>query len=171
MRFLLSRVSAAVVASVLATTAVAQSAEWLTYRNARFGYMIGYPIDVFEEEPANESEDGRLVLSRDGKAKLLVGAFANDDGMTLDAYRKFLIERNYVGAEIGYAPVRARWFVLSGVRDGTVFYERVTFTCQGRIINSWALLYPEAEKKRFDPIVARIARNYSAGAGPNGDCA
>jgi hypothetical protein len=38
--------------------------------------------------------------------------------------------------------VRDTWFVLSGTRDGTIFYERVTFTCGGKLINSWAMLYP-----------------------------
>jgi hypothetical protein len=169
MRFIAHMAFAGAVA-VFATAAVAQSGDWLTYRNARFGYMISYPIDLFEEEPANDSEDGRLVSSRDGKAKLLIGAFENEERVSLADYRTFLKDRNYPGATIDYAPVRDRWFVLSGVRDGTVFYERVTFTCGGRLINSWALLYPEADKKRFDPIVARLAKSYSAGAGPKGDC-
>jgi hypothetical protein len=61
--------------------------------------------------------------------------------------------------------VRDTWFVLSGARDGTIFYERVTFTCGGRVINSWALLYPQAERRRYDRVVEQVARSYGAGAG------
>jgi len=159
-----------VAGSATSRATLAQSGDWTTYRNARHGYMIGFPTVVFEEEPQNDNADGRMMVSRDGTIRLLVGAFPNDDNLTLEAYRNFLIENNYASAKIDYAPVRQRWFVLSGVRDGTVFYERVTFTCGGRLINSWALLYPESEGKRLDRLVEQIARSYAAGAGPKGDC-
>jgi len=32
---------------------------------------------------------------------------------------------------------------------------RVTFTCGGRLINSWAKLYPAIERRRYDPILER----------------
>ena len=44
-------------------------------------------------------------------------------------YREHVLETIYAGASIDYAPVRRSWFVLSGTRDDTVFYERVSFTC------------------------------------------
>jgi len=157
-------------AAVSASAATVRGEDLTTYRNARHGYMISYPTELFELDPANESEDGRMLVSRDGRARLLMGAFENDEKMSLDAYRSFLIERNYGGAKIDYAPVRPRWFVVSGERDGTVFYERVTFTCGGRLINSWALLYPAAEKRRFDQLVEQVSRSYTAGAGAKGTC-
>ncbi len=161
---------ALVTAPATSRAALGQSGDWTTYRNARHGYMIGYPTRVFEEEPQSDNADGRMMVSRDGAIRLLVGAFPNEENLTLEAYRTFLIENNYAGAKIDYAPIRQRWFVLSGVRDGTVFYERVTFTCGGRMINSWALLYPESESKRLDRLVEQIARSYAPGAGPRGDC-
>lgn len=161
--------SALVTSSILAThsAAVGQSEAWTTYQNARHGYSIGYPGDVFEERPSNQNVDGRLVVSRDGRVKLLVGAFANEDNLSLDAYRQFLIDGHYAGAKIDYAPVRDRWFVLSGIQDGTGFYERVTFTCDGRVINSWALLYPAEDQKRLERLIEQIARSYSVSGRPN----
>jgi hypothetical protein len=50
------------------------------------------------------------------------------------------------------------------------FYERVSFTCGGRLINSWALLYPVSERGIYDRIVEAIARTYSPGAGRSGQC-
>lgn len=144
--------------------------DWTYYTNKRHGYMIGWPTAAFAEEPSSENEDGRLMVSRDGQAQLLMGAFPNEENYTLEQYRTYLLEGNYRDARIDYAPVRQRWFVLSGTRGDTVFYERVTFTCGGRLINSWALLYPQAEQKRFDRLVERIARTYSAGAGANAEC-
>ena len=39
---------------------------------------------------------------------------ALDDGTTLEDYRRFVMEENYAGAHIDYAPVRGDWFVISG---------------------------------------------------------
>ena len=147
-----------------------QPAGWTTYRNARHGFMIAYPGGVFENDAARETEEGRMVVSRDGQAKLLVGAFPNESGLSMVDYRRQLLSENYSGAALDYAPVKDRWFILSGVRDGVMFYERVTFTCGGRLINSWAMLYPAAERRRFDRVVEVIARSYAPGAGRDGKC-
>jgi hypothetical protein len=136
--------------------------ETATYFNSRYGFTLSYPTAHFRpQEPL--SEDGRVWVSHDGNARLLAGALPNADGMKLQDYRKFVMEQSYPGASIDYAPVRETWFVLSGTRDGTTFYERVTFTCGGRLINSWAMLYPEGERRIYDRIVERVARSYRAG--------
>ena len=84
--------------------------------------------------------------------------------MSLRDYRALVLQQTYPGAAIDYAPVRDTWFVLSGTRDGTMFYERVTFTCGGRRINSWAMLYPTTERQVYDRIVEQVARSYRPGA-------
>jgi hypothetical protein len=136
--------------------------EIATYRNPRFGFTLSYPTARFSpQEPL--AEDGRVWVSHDGNARLLAGALVNADGLNLAEYRDLVLNRSYPGASIDYAPVRDTWFVLSGVRDGVMFYERVTFTCGGRLINSWAMLYPAAERRVYDRIVEQVARSYRAG--------
>ena len=107
--------------------------------------------------------------SRDGNARLLAGALPNADGVNLRDYRSLVLQQSYQGADIDYAPLGATWFVLSGIRDGVMFYERVTFTCGGRLINSWAMLYPAAERRIWDRIVEQVARSYRAGEGGCGN--
>jgi hypothetical protein len=158
---------AAALAGVSAVQPAAQgnapSDEVATYFNKRYGFTLSYPTARFTpQEPLRE--EGRVWVSNDGNAKLLAGALANADGMSLGEYRQFLLKKSYAGAEIDYAPIRDNWFVLSGTRDGTMFYERVTFTCGGRRINSWAMLYPAAERAVYDRIVEKVARTYRAGA-------
>ena len=117
-----------------------------------------------------ETDEGGVFVSKDGKAKLLVGAFENADNQSLEEYRKFLISDQYAGAKIDYAPVRARWFVLSGERNDETFYERVSFTCGGKLINSWAMIYPTSAHKTYDRVVEAVARTYTPGAGRTGVC-
>jgi hypothetical protein len=155
----------AAVAGVAADRSAAQGfdEETATYLNERYGFTLTYPAGRFKpQEPL--SQEGRVWVSHDGNAKLLAGALPNPDGMKLAEYREFIKKQSYPDANIDYAPVRDTWFVLSGTRDGTIFYERVTFTCGGRLINSWAMLYPEGERKVYDRLVERVARSYRAGA-------
>jgi hypothetical protein len=140
----------------------APTEEVATYLNKRYGFTLSYPTASFKpREPL--SEEGRVWVSHDGNAKLLAGALANLDGMNLHEYREYLLKESYPGAELDYAPVRDTWFVLSGTRDGTTFYERVTFTCGGRRINSWAMLYPVEQRQLYDRILEKVARSYRAG--------
>ena len=53
--------------------------DWATLHNDRHGFLIAYPIEVFEQKADPATDEGRVLYSRDGKAQLLVGAFENDD--------------------------------------------------------------------------------------------
>ncbi len=48
---------------------------WATVINERHGFAIAYPVDVFEQKEAPKTDEGGVFISKDGKAKLLVGAF------------------------------------------------------------------------------------------------
>ncbi len=144
--------------------------EWATINSAQFGFSIAYPTEVFAPDDTRAGVDGRVLQSGDGKAKLLVAAFENADSLSLSAYRDYLLSTTYDGAKIDYGPVRQRWFVLSGTRGDNTIYERVTLTCGGALINSWAMVYPTAESKFYDRVVEAVSRTYTAGAGPNGSC-
>ena len=130
-----------------------------TYRNERHGFTVGYPTQFIALPAA--SEDARLFVSNDDKARLLVGSLENSDNKTVAQYQQFLLRESYAGATVTYAPLREKWFVLSGVRNGTSFYQRVSFTCGGRKIVSWAMLFPEGQKATYEPIIEQVHRSYS----------
>ena len=89
--------------------------DWATLRNERHGFLIAYPVDVFQQLRAPDTDEGRVLYSRDGKAQLLVGAFLNDDGDDARGLsRAICMQENYAGADIDYAPLRGKWFVISG---------------------------------------------------------
>ena len=86
-----------------------------------------------------------MLYSRDGHAQLLVGAFLNDDATTIEDYRRFVIEDHYAGADIGYAPVRGNWFVVSGSSATASSTSASALPAAAGLINSWAMIYPKAE--------------------------
>ena len=144
--------------------------DWATIQNKRFGFQIAYPANIFVPAPTPSGGDGRVLKSKDGQAKLLVATFENAENLSRDGYRKFLLTDIYANTNIDYSPQKQRWFVLSGTRGDETFYERVTFSCGGKLINSWAMLYPTSQKRLYDRVVEAVSKTYTAGSGSDGTC-
>ena len=167
---------AASLCAILSATsgnAVAQSnrlSDWATIQNKRFGFQIAYPANIHFPAPTPSGNDGRVLKSADGQAKLLVATFENTENLSLDAYRQFLLTDIYASTTLDYTPHKQRWFVLSGTRGDETFYERVTFSCGGKLINSWAMLYPTSQKRLYDRVVEAVSKTYTAGSGADGSC-
>lgn len=150
--------------------ATGEGGGWTSYRNDRYGFSLNFPAEVFVEGETRNREQGALWVSRDRQARLIAVATRNETGETLQSYRSFLIETTYKGASFDYAPQRDNWFVLSGVQNGQVFYERIVFACEGRYIYGWQMRYPLARKRLYDLVVERVHRSYEAGRGEDGKC-
>jgi hypothetical protein len=151
----------------LALVAPAQGREalsdWVPYVNDRFGFSFRYPAGVFEPERATEAGDGEVFAGVRGHGRLLVGAFENADGHSVASYMNYIRRESYSDYDIDYAPRGQTWFVLSGENNQNVFYEKVMFSCGGRIISSFALIYPAASKAMFDPVVEGIEKTFRPG--------
>ena len=144
--------------------------EQIVYRNAKFGFSLRIPEDVFAPSTTPNAEGGGMWVSRDGQARLVAAAQPNETQESLQSYRKFLMTQTYENATFDYTPMRDNWFVLSGTKDGRMFYERVTFACDGRYIYGWQLQYPVAERQRYDRVVEAVHRNYKVGKGVDERC-
>ena len=160
---LAASVAVVVATSLLSSAAARDRLEWAPYFNERFGFSFRYPAGVFVPERRSESGDGEVFLAPGGEARLLVGAFENTDGHTVASYMSFVRRESYASFPVSYAPRGQNWFVLSGEGSENVFYEKVMFSCGGRIINSFALMYPVASKRLFDPIVEAIENTFRPG--------
>jgi DnaJ-like protein len=142
---------------------------WTGWRNARFGFSLAYPAEIFVADSA-EAGEGATFRSRDGRARLVVSALVNASGTTLAAHRRSLMDGPYRTAVFDYTPRRAYWFVLSGVLGEEIFYERVTFSCDRRMLHAWKLVYPLAERALYDRIVEEVHRRYRHSNGAGGRC-
>jgi hypothetical protein len=150
----------------LATSAVGRPQEnlgWSTFHNDRFGLSLEYPAHVFVDQRTSEAGDGDLFVTVDQRAKLLVGAFENVEAHTPSSYQRFIARQSYPGLLVDYAPRGRTWSVLSGTQGNTMVYEKVMFTCGGKIITSFALVYPIAERDFYDPIVEGIEDSFRPG--------
>ena len=152
--------------ALLADGALAQNSTWTEHRNARYGFSLQYPADVFAIERTTEAGDGEVFAARDGEAKLLVGALVNQSSYTPSTYQAYIAAHSYGQYRIDYKPLGRTWFALSGDGQGKTFYEKVMFSCDGRLINSFAMIYPTEQSSTFDPIVERVEKTFR----PGNDC-
>ena len=83
----------------------------------------------------------------------------NVAGTTLAKYRRSLIEKRYTGMVLDHMPQSKFWFVLSGTRGDKVLYEHVAFSCDGKSIHGWQMLYPLSERTFYDLVADEIHRN------------
>src|SRR4029453_18982152 len=96
-------------------TAVAEaSREWIAYHNPRYGFSLSFPADIFKAERASEAGDGEVFVTKDGNARLLVGALENTDRHSPASYQDFIARQSYRDYLISYRPRGGSWFVLSG---------------------------------------------------------
>ncbi len=145
-----------------------QPLDWETYRSERFGYSLLFPATLLEQH--SETADGRGVQlsSKDGFVRLKVLAVDNSDNISIGDYRAAIVREFSASNQLRYGPMGQSWFVLSGARGDSIYYQKVLFTCGGRIINAFALTYPEQRKRDFDSVVTTIEKNFHPTTGP--DC-
>ena len=150
--------------------ATASTQGWSNYRNERFGFQLSFPGGLFVRKETPNADSGALWTSTDGSARLLATATPNETSETLESYREFVMRETYADATFDYTPQKDNWFVLSGLKGDMIFYERITFACQGRFIYGWQVNYPLAQRRKYDPIVEAIHRSYKPGRGDGGGC-
>jgi hypothetical protein len=152
-----------VIISVVCSAAQAQALHWSEYRNEKYGLTLKYPQDLFVIERTAEAGDGQVFVTREGDARLLVGALVNPSGLTPATYQDQIARQSYNNYLITYKPSGATWFVLSGEGDGKVFYEKMVFSCSGRLINSFAIIYPADKRNIFSPIIEQMEDTFRPG--------
>jgi hypothetical protein len=164
------RIGAAALTAILGVGAQfpawAQAGNWEWYRSERFGYSLLFPADLLS--PRGESQDGRGVefLSEDGKTKLKVLTVENKERVTAEEYRATLMRDFPQYGAIHYGPMGQSWFVLSGMHESSIYYQKIMFACGGRLINAFALTYPEERKGAYDAMVTKIEKNFHPASGP-----
>jgi hypothetical protein len=71
------------------------------------------------------------------------------------------------GEQITYLRREPTWVVVSGYRDGRIFYRKSNLACGGTRWNQVELVYPKERKRSLDGAVTRIAHGMTQ---YGGDC-
>jgi hypothetical protein len=126
---------------------------WRPYVDERTGTQVDFPATMFSVEAGEpERGTGRVFESSDGRARFSAYTLENEGGETPRSYlRKFL---KVDPSTIDYRRVTDRFFAVSGIRDGEVYYSRCNFHGAMHCIY---ISYPESELRAWDGIVTRIS--------------
>ena len=159
LRFRITVTALAAFAIAPATAALAQfgnsrpDAGWRNYVDPRGGTSVDFPSNIFRVD-AGETERGvgKLFRTEDGRAEFSIYSVENESNDTPQSYlRNNLMIDNDM---IDYRRVTGRFFVVSGIREGKVFYSRCNF--RGRL-HCIYLSYPREQLRAWDRIVTRVS--------------
>jgi hypothetical protein len=152
-------VAAAIGGAAAAPTAVPALAapQWAVASQG--GTAVDYPANIFSVEAGPSPRGtGRRLQTADGRAEFALYVSANEDHDSPRSYvRKYLAVPK---AKLDYTRITDRFFVVSGIQDGRVFYSRCNYPRgPSGPMHCIYLLYPEAETHAWDAIVTRISRS------------
>jgi hypothetical protein len=157
--FGLRSLSLVVLACFIAGSSGAAQVRYRTYHNARFEYSISYPANILIPQGEAANGDGQRFLSKDGQAEMLVyGAYNSLDQTLREVMEQETSSSEHPDRVITYQVLRADWFVVSGVENGKVFYQK-TFL-RGGTFKTFRIEYDEGKKRTFDPITTVVARSF-----------
>ena len=121
---------------------------------------VGSPPGAAYQEVAFEASDG---------GKFTVSAMYNINDDTLAQVEESYLSDREAGEKITYRDKGSNWFVLSGTRGDTIFYERHLLSHRNELINSFDIAYPARLRSVYDPIVTRMSKSLHAGVGADGE--
>jgi hypothetical protein len=153
----LQRLSVAVAMCLLSGLADAQSMAWQTYVVPETGAKADIPISVFSKDGGKpDAGYGRRFLTSDGRANLTVQSIPNAAN---DSPAVFLAKKN-PPSDIVYKRVTSRFFVVSSIRSGRIWYNRCNRAA--RYMQCVLINYPAAEKRQWDGAVTRISNSLAS---------
>jgi hypothetical protein len=159
---LLLAILAAALAAFAPTASHAQ-ATWLTYTNVRFAFAVDYPADLFPGYVESDNSDGAAFDATGEGVEFRAFGFWNNDHQRPRA----LLEERTEGKTLDYSAVKQDSFVASGRQEGrdgaAIFYDRCNLA--GERVICVNLVYPAADKTKWDAIVPRLAGSLRAVGG------
>ena len=131
-----------------------------TYENGRFGYSIKYPTSLLKMQPPPDNGDGRIFLSTKRDVEMRVWGQHNALFRSLDDEFDAAL-RNY-GNSVSYKRKTVSSFVVSGIRDGKVYYQKTVYHKfkTTDVFITFTVEYPLNERRTYDAIVERVSRSF-----------
>lgn len=147
---------------VTAVIAYADSASIYTrYLNARFSYEVLYADGLLIPQGEADNGDGQRFLSRDRDVELRVWGSHNVFDETLES--RYLNDSERDDKEnseflVTYKRRSGNWFVVSGVKDDQVFYQKTLL--MNNVFLTYYIVYPFAQKQMWDTINANMSKSF-----------
>lgn len=131
--------------------------EYACYVNHRYGYALAWPKNLLRPMGESDAKDGQVFESPDGRAELRCwGSFNDVLQQTIpEALAQAQAEP---GRQVTYRHAGGGFFVLSGHKDGRIFYRR-SVLAHG-VLASFELTYEASLKELFDPVIRDLLAGF-----------
>ncbi len=133
---------------------------WSSYVDDAFNCQLEYPVSVFKQIRDEEEGPVRFAGPEPEIYFRVMGAENPSRWTVGDIKTKYL--SHDIPDEITYERIKGQFLVLSGYRGEGIFYTKVSLSEDGRIACILEIAYPRQDKIRFDRIVTRMSRSFSA---------
>jgi hypothetical protein len=131
-----------------------------TYSNPKYGYSVEYPTRLLSPTSSESSDDGQTFRSPDKTAMLRVLGRPVKRGTTIDTqFRDQQKSAEEHQRQITYKIQKDNWFIISGLEDDKIFYEKTIRT--GDSDAELFLLYQERRSGLSNQIVEHISRSFT----------
>lgn len=147
---------------------IAIADDWMSYVNPRFGTTAEVPVEGFAANRPPDNGDGQSWASVDGKGTISIYGSFMVVADTFQGYREFTLNTaREDGVTITHSAGRDDWFAYSGTRGPDIVYMKALLSkdCAPPTAHHVYLKYPATQRKRYDPIVTRVAKSLRAGRG------
>jgi hypothetical protein len=129
------------------------------YHNVRFEYSISYPADILIPQGEAANGDGQRFVSSDRRTEMIVYGSHNSLDETLrQRYEAEIGRTDNPNRTVTYQVLRQSWFVVSGVENGKVFYQKTLL--RNDVFKTFRIEYDQSQKQTFDSITAKIAQSF-----------
>jgi hypothetical protein len=135
--------------------------KYKAYSNTRFGYSILYPSDMLKPSKLKDaSNSGEIFYSKDKSVEMRVWGEYNASFKTLE--EQFEDELQNFGKNVTYKILLKNGFVISGFRNGKIFYQKTMRRKLEEIdvLYTFIIEYKKTDRKKFDSIIQKIAKSF-----------
>jgi hypothetical protein len=146
------------------------NADWFRYFNSRFGLAVDIPTKGYRYDvPDNgsgltlQSKLVTITLYAHFVSNLVPDATNNVQSSISQLFDDAIAQTLQKDGTVDYSVRKDDFYVISGMFDKNVYYERLTISakCPG-IFNSLRIFYPSSMERRLDGLVTRMSRSLRA---------
>jgi hypothetical protein len=135
--------------------------KYSTYTNDRFSFSIDYPTNLLNPSKIEDATNsGEIFYSKNKDVEMRAWGEYNALYKTWREWYK--TQLNYFGTKPTYTVFKGNWFVISGLKNGKIFYQKTLRRKLKEIdvFYTFTIEYPQTERAKFDPAVQHIARSF-----------
>lgn len=144
------------------TVVTAQKITPSKYCNEKYSFCISFPEGVFKVSEEEDTEDGTVLVSEDGLAKIVIHRGNLDKtviGGVNDLKKAFDADIQPKGKrELTLNTFKSTNYILMGYEGKVIFYQK-TIIVNGEIVTA-VLYYADAAKDTYYPMIEPIFKSF-----------